>query len=1368
MSSILRKIVRAALAASLLVLWPAGALRAASSSAAAGSVTLTGHVPPQIRSATRLARVDADENVDLSLVVSIDQALMDRTLAELYGPNAAPNRHFLTPAEFIQKFDLARKRQAIKDFAAASGLALDVAEDRPGSLVVKVSGPARAVENAFGVQLNHYRAADGQVFRGHETDPVIPAALAPHLHAVMGLSNYRGVARPHLRVRGRAPGAGALPAAGSPGASNRSFSGNGVGGGLAPSDIKSIYSLSGALTGSGQTVALAEFDGYAQSDVAGYESQFGLPNTPVTFVSVDSQANLCGVSQNQTCNATTLAGDNGMLEVALDIDMMISLAPGVSQIEVYTAPNLLAKIVDAYARIASDNTAKSVSTSWGVDEQYAYDNDNTFMTSEATIFQQMATQGQTIFAAAGDQGAYDGGGHTSLLVDDPASQPYVTGVGGTSLSGTLSSFTETVWNDGCVDSSGNSEACTVSGASYEAGGGGIANYAGTYWPIPTSPTSWQTGVTGTQSQTYRNVPDVTLNADPNASPYTPYVGGGFYYVGGTSAAAPLWAAMMALANQQRATNGYGSFGFANPTFYQLGTGGSHATYFEDITSGSNGYYSAGTGYDNASGLGSFHGNNLIGALAPAPVPVITSALSKSGTVGTAFSYTITASNSPTSYNASGLPSGLSVNTSNGVISGTPSAAGTVSATISATNAGGTGSATLVFTINPPPPVINSSLTASGTAGAAFSYSITATNSPTSYSASGLPSGLSVNTSNGVISGTPASAGSASVTIRATNAGGTGSATLSLTIGNPPAPVVTSALSASGTAGSAFNYSITASNGPTSYSASGLPSGLGINTSNGVISGTPASAGTSNVTIGAANAGGTGTATLVLTIAAAAGSAPAITSSLSASGTSGVAFNYTITASHSPTSYNAVNLPAGLSVNTSNGVISGTPASAGTTDATISAVNGSGTGTATLVFTINPPHPVITSALTTSGTAGGSFGYTITASNSPTSYGAANLPAGLSVNTSNGVISGTPTTAGTVSATVSATNAGGTGSATLVFTIDPAAPTTPVITSALDVSGIVGTSFSYAIVASNSPTSYNAPDGLPAGLSINTSNGAISGTPTSPGILSFTISATNPSGTGQAVLVFTIYNALSSGTVSSSGITLTLPTATVVPQLTSINVIVPPGAFPPGTPISAGVDLGASLPGAVTNEASSITPFGANGLILSAGGLQPTSPVSITMAYNFTLIPLGQSESHLQLWRYDTTALQWTLVPSQVDTAGHVLTAQTSHFSTFAPFFVAAGSDVSSVQVYPQPWEMIGDASNQYWASMLTLSGLPGGATVKFFTIRGELVWSGTADAGGTLFWNGNNRFGRGVASGTYYATFQNGGQTKVRRLVIIR
>src|SRR5437870_766834 len=244
-----------------------------------------------------------------------------------------------------------------------------------------------------------------------------------------------------------------------------------------------------------------------------------------------------------------------------------------------------------------------------------------------------------------------------------------------------------------------------------------------------------------------------------------------------------------------------------------------------------------------------------------PKPVITSPTTATGQVGVAFSYQITASNGPIiSYNATGLPAGLSVNTSTGLISGTPTTAGTYSVTISATNSSGTGSATLTLTIKPPPPVITSATTASGTVGTAFSYQITATNNPTSYNATGLPAGLTVKTSTGLISGNPTTAGIYGVTISATNVGGTGTATLIITIGP---------FTAAGTVNVPFSYQIPATGTPASYDATGLPGGLTVNTTTGVISGTTTAVGAFSVTISAIYGTGssaiTGSETLALTI-----------------------------------------------------------------------------------------------------------------------------------------------------------------------------------------------------------------------------------------------------------------------------------------------------------------------------------------------------------------------------------------------------------------------------------------------------------------------------------------------------------------------
>ncbi len=555
--------------AALLVISSTGVLPAAES-----LVSLQGHVPQEIRSATLLGRAQADEPVSLSLVVHLDESLLQQTIDGIYSRSAPGKKRFLSSPEFAQRFELTAKRQTLKAFAQANGLSVDSTDDRAESMVVKVSGAASSVETAFHIQLNHYRAADGRTFRAHNTEPMVPQSIQPHLGAVLGLSNLTGIVHPHFAVK--APGTPSSPSAIS--------GGTGPGGALAPADIHQIYGLNQlSLTGSGQTVALAEFDGYTPSDITQYEVQFSLPNTPVIYVGVDGVTN-------------SPSGGGGTVEVALDIDMVLALASGVSQLRVYDGPNSLQGLFDVYNAIATDNLAMAVSSSWGNSELIF---GSVFDHSESQLFQRMAVQGQSMYAASGDSGAYDDG--TTLSVDDPSSQQYVTGVGGTSLSGSVAAPVETEWNfcgtGKCLQADGGSS------------GGGVS----AIWSIP----SYQVGVVGQPSQTsqsFRNVPDVALNADP-ASGYAVRVGGGWEQVGGTSAAAPLWAAFTALLNQASLGAGSAILGFPNPTLYQLATGSStYTANFNDVTSGDNGFYTAGVSYDNTTGWGSYKGSSLINSL----------------------------------------------------------------------------------------------------------------------------------------------------------------------------------------------------------------------------------------------------------------------------------------------------------------------------------------------------------------------------------------------------------------------------------------------------------------------------------------------------------------------------------------------------------------------------------------------------------------------------------------------------------------------------------------------------------------------------------------------------------------------------------
>jgi subtilase family serine protease len=380
------------------------------------------------------------------------------------------------------------------------------------------------------------------------------------------------------------------------------------------------------LDGSGQRLGLLELDTYLPSDIALFVNQYSLPTvlpvaaTTTTTTTTTTTPAIVGTVQPisvDTFNVTTAPSSVArQREVTLDIDMMLALAPKAAAIYVYEASDvtIATASLDIIQRMADDKATDNtplvqiVSISWGIDEP---NEDPAILSAENTAFQKMAAQGQSVFAASGDQGAFDSYPLSrALTVDNPASQPYVTGVGGTRLGYTKPSLSaatgttnpgtygsETVWNSSPLTSP------LISTIGPEASGGGSSDL----WPKPI----YQQGLGASPNR--RDVPDVALNADPGTG-YDIYVAGLAETDGGTSAAAPLWAAFTALVNQQRGLNSLGTLGFANTPLYALGTGSSAATVFHDVTVGDNLFYQAASGYDDATGFGSFIGDKLIAAL----------------------------------------------------------------------------------------------------------------------------------------------------------------------------------------------------------------------------------------------------------------------------------------------------------------------------------------------------------------------------------------------------------------------------------------------------------------------------------------------------------------------------------------------------------------------------------------------------------------------------------------------------------------------------------------------------------------------------------------------------------------------------------
>lgn len=592
--------------------------------AKAPSVRLTNHVPVQaMKSAAFLKHVESNAQVPITFVLPLrNQEELQDVIDRIYDPsNEEHYGRYLSSDEFIERF-APTQEDYDQVVAYAKSLGLTVRGLHTNRILLNAHGRAKTVESAFNLRLHHYQLQSGRQFYAPNQDPEVPASIASTISGIVGLHNHTKWHTYNQRKE-------------NPHSSSMGFP-SGPGGGFSPSDLIKAYNLSGvAAKGTNQIIALFELADYQDSDITTYATYFGLPSPKLKRILVDGGSG---------------AGIDA--EVTLDIELALALAPE-STIYVYEGPNSGQGVLDTYNRIATDNLARQVSTSWGLGEDLS---DAQSLQAENAIFQQMAAQGQTIYAAAGDSGAYDDYANNSsktLVVDDPASQPYVVGVGGTRLNvnaQTGSYQSESVWNDGL----GNG-----------AGGGGVS----TVWTIP----SWQANITTVSSKTHRNVPDVALNADTTTG-YAIFYDGQWQIFGGTSCAAPLWAAFTASVNQQLAAAHKSSLGFANPKLYAIGTGGAFTTDFNDVTTGNNLYYSAKGGYDNASGWGSFNGNNLFASLTNAMIsPLFNLILKHNGpfTKGATGTYRIVVSNTGTA-TFSGpvsvaitLPTGLTYNSFSG-------------------------------------------------------------------------------------------------------------------------------------------------------------------------------------------------------------------------------------------------------------------------------------------------------------------------------------------------------------------------------------------------------------------------------------------------------------------------------------------------------------------------------------------------------------------------------------------------------------------------------------------------------------------------------------------------------------------------------
>ncbi len=663
--------------------------------AAPATVPIPGSVPrlPIGAKVTGALAQAATLSVDVTLQPR-DPAALAAFVNDVSTPGNPLYHHYLARGQFASRFGPAPSTiSAVRSWLIAGGL-------HPGpttsnGLAIPITARAEQLDAVLASHLVGVTMPSGRHAYTTTTTPRVPLSLGRVVAAVIGLND---LVRPHSMLA-RAPGA--RPATASPGLAGGSTTAprtsspqtsgpTACSAAASAATSHSAYTadqLAGAYgftglygkgwTGAGITVGILELEPYLPSDVQSYFTCYGLTN-PVTNVTVDG-------------GAGTGAGQG---EAALDIEDVAGLAPGAA-IAVYSGPNNGGSgLYDIYNTMISNDTAQVITTSWGqceADYGSASAADSS-MNAEATLFAQAVTQGQSVFAAAGDSGSEDcyyqstnpslpSNLDSSLAVDDPAVQPDVTGVGGTDLLSATFPPPETVWNGGVAAGAGGGGVSTVFTMPSWQRGPGVQN------PF-TSPTTCRMS-TGTGTTGCREVPDVTASADPSHG-YVIFYKGSWASIGGTSAAAPLWAALAAVADQAvGATSGTG------PWNRVVTAGEGCAT--NDITTGNNdmlgahgGDFPATPNYDLASGWGSPVGGAIVAELTT-PCPVVTGLGTTTGSISGGYTTTIagTSLSGASSVHFGSIPATITGVTSTSITVTVPAAAAAGTAPVRVTGPGGT-------------------------------------------------------------------------------------------------------------------------------------------------------------------------------------------------------------------------------------------------------------------------------------------------------------------------------------------------------------------------------------------------------------------------------------------------------------------------------------------------------------------------------------------------------------------------------------------------------------------------------------------------------------------------------------------------------
>jgi kumamolisin len=595
---------------------------------------MTRHVRAAVRTgqARSVGHLPATQTMRLVLVLPLrNQAELENLLQELYDPSSLSYRQFLTVEEFTARFGPTMEDyDSVINFAEANSLTV-VGTSR-NRVNLEVSGSVENIERALHVTMGVFQhPTENRTFYAPDREPT--PYLSVQLWHIAGLDNY---SIPHPNIVHRNNSA----------EKSNATTGSGPSASFLGSDIRAAYYGGTALTGIGQSLGLLEYAGTDLTDLATYYKNVGQTNNvPITLLSTDGTSTSCS---EPSCDD---------LEQTIDMTQALGMAPGLSSLVMYVG-STDAAIFNAMATAKPLNAQLSSSWTWGSADP----------STDKPYFLEFAAQGQNLFQAAGDSGAWN---FESEIF--PADDVYVTSVGGTDLDTSSAGgpwSSETVWSDG---------------------GGGISpdGYA-----IP----SWQTAIASgcsACSKSYRNGPDVSANSNFSFYVCADQTTCTANHWGGTSFAAPMWAGYLALVNQQAVANGNKTLGFINPALYTIGLSSSYDTDFHDVTSGSNGY-AATTGYDLATGWGSPNGAALIAALAggsPAPgFSLSASPISVSVTQGSSGTSTITSAvtggfDSAISLSATGQPTGVTVGFNPTSITGAGTSVMTM--TVSSTTAVGT-------------------------------------------------------------------------------------------------------------------------------------------------------------------------------------------------------------------------------------------------------------------------------------------------------------------------------------------------------------------------------------------------------------------------------------------------------------------------------------------------------------------------------------------------------------------------------------------------------------------------------------------------------------------------------------------------------